>query len=305
MSALLASMTLLFIVSFDDEQPVEVFTLAVGVTAYVEPSSAEEGRGFGRAVGAWSATRVARALAVRGTRFAVELLADEGRYVTREDVLHQLDRVLERAQRSANPLVVYYFGGHGVSEGFGWNLFSIPGDELVPIAVGDVERLAQRYLHAAQIVDVISAADVPFLVLFDHCSDGESRQLVSGILSEEALRNISSVADILRHMNEFRMPSPVFFSTDPGSVVSSVADPRAEFSDQSIGPLARRLLLVLEQSEQLLSMERLVSGLLDPSLDADTAVPVTHTSLEVGDLVLAGKRAAAPVERLFGSGRED
>jgi hypothetical protein len=157
----------------------DVFFVAVGSSHYVVPH--EDGvTGMENIPGAAkSAEAVAYLLERGGSTFGVTLVSDSSHFVGRDDVFQALSRVYNEIVKThpARPLVVFYFAGHGVSEGITWNHFSLPGNFAYR---GDLSEIVS--LHATELESIAIYADtwvpwmmqraVPFLVLLDTCYEG-------------------------------------------------------------------------------------------------------------------------------------
>jgi hypothetical protein len=255
------------------QAPFGIYFLAVGSTSYIQPSSAGE-HGFETLPGAnASAKLVADILTRSGAKGGIVLTSGQSTYVSRADFMQALSAVGAqlKAGRPANPLLVVYFAGHGISEGIAWNHFSVPGNFVygAPLDRLDIEAMARHTIHAAGIADEIEKFGVPYLLLLDTCYSGTAANFKSPVLSATAIRNLSDVAAILRFTNEFHQANPVIFSARPGTEVPLAPDPRNP-DRQSLGPLARRLLLLFQSVDaggNSLSLSALVSRLTSPSLD--------------------------------------
>ena len=262
----------------------DVYFLAVGSSTYVVPSSPTL-HGFTRIPGAAkSAHLVGDRLLAGGARYGVVLTSPPDAFISLKNVDAALDRVARQisGDRPSTPLLVFYFAGHGMAEGVGWNHFSIPGDLVYtgdPARL-DVEALTNYTLHAATLADRLDKLHIPYLVILDSCSEGEPARFDSPVLTAQASRSLSAVADVLRAINEFRQESPVIFSTAPGTVVQVVQDP-TDPEGTLIAPLARRLLLLLDRSTRsgrAASLGDVVRGLVSASLDPMTKPAVSHAT---------------------------
>jgi hypothetical protein len=281
------------------QAPFGIYFLAVGSTSYIQPSSAGE-HGFETLPGAnASAKLVADILTRSGAKGGIVLTSGQSTYVSRADFMQALSAVGAqlKAGRPANPLLVVYFAGHGISEGIAWNHFSVPGNFVygAPLDRLDIEAMARHTIHAAGIADEIEKFGVPYLLLLDTCYSGTAANFKSPVLSATAIRNLSDVAAILRFTNEFHQANPVIFSARPGTEVPLAPDPRNP-DRQSLGPLARRLLLLFQSVDaggNSLSLSALVSRLTSPSLDTATSPPVTNATAPTIDSLVLGRSGTA------------
>jgi len=299
----------------------DVYVLAIGSSAYA-PAESASARGFGPIDGANNSARtVADLLAKGGARGAVVLTSTEDGYVSRADMEAALKRVEAtiRKDRPKAPLLVVYVAAHGISDGFAWNQFSLPGDFTypAPLEAGDdedpgalierlsVEALARDTLHAATLVDRLKRSKTPYLLLLDTCYSGRPRSLDSPVLSEPGRASIASIAAALRYLNEFHQADPVLFSTSPGTEASTVPNPEDPGGDP-VAPLARRLILVSGKAlakGEAATLGAVVDGLRSPGLDSQTTPAVTFAEPAAGwrRILLAPGRPAGPIEAVSGT----
>jgi hypothetical protein len=217
----------------------------------------------------------------------ITLISDTGlrKAVSLSDIQSALNEVgsVINAAHPTNPLIVFYFAGHGISEGFAWNHFSVPGNFVRRGALNElsIEALTQKTLCAADLVDELQKWQVPFLVLLDTCYEGSAATVSSSILSGEAIKSIMNTAAVLRFMNEFHQKNPVLFSTTPGTVVQAVADPIDPQAPLPVGPLGRRLVLVLDaalRTKGPISLRQFLTYMCAARLDAQTGPAITHAT---------------------------
>jgi hypothetical protein len=260
----------------------QVYFVAIGSSWYVSPAAPNQ-HGFSRLRGAnKSAKEIADRLQRGGARFGVVLTSNDGSFVSMPDINNALDRVLAqiRADRPSTPLIFFYFVGHGISEGVAWNHFSMPGNFTYR---GDPSRLpvdvlADKTLHAATLADKLDKTHFPYLVLLDTCYEGTEARFDSPVLTGPAIESLRSVANVLRVMNEFHQDNPILFSTEPGTVVSTVPDPTDAQSDP-VGPLARRVMILLDgtlNTRHDLSLGEFVTRMASTDLDQATKPAITH-----------------------------
>jgi hypothetical protein len=256
-----------------------VYFLAVGSGDYARPKAPL--KGFGDIDGAAkSAERVAALLARNGARYGILLASQPDRYITRADVLDALRVLVGRVRKDhpTHPEIVFYFVGHGVSEGIGWNHFSVPGTFVYRGSADlTVASLSEHAIYDGDVTDVLDKSGAHYFVLLDNCSEGNAATFASAVLTQEATRNMTDTAAAVQALNEFRQPDPVLFSTSPGTQVQPAPDPRAP--NDLIGPLSRRLTLLVAQASSVLSLRRIVTELTDAALDPETKPAVTHAEL--------------------------
>lgn len=267
-------------------QSPELFFLAIGSDTY---ATAKPGVTFGfqslRSVAGRSAMRVSDLLTQGGARFGITLVSTDDKLVTTGDIQSALSRLHEKVSASGakQPVAVFYFAGHGISEGLAWNHFSIPGNFLSRKDPSDlhVEDLEMSTLHASALVDELETWKIPFIVLLDTCSEGRGEDFRYSVLSQQAQESLRGVRAVLRFQNEFHGNNPVIFAAEPGKVVSTVANPRSP-RQASLGPLARRVTLLLDPAfaqHRAVSVAAFVQALTASGFDKETQPGITHAEL--------------------------
>ena len=83
-----------------------------------------------------SATRVAAGLAHVGARAGILLTSEPRHFVSRADILQALVALKYRIRQDApkNPILVFYYMGHGLGDPFNHYLFLIPGNVVVDVS---------------------------------------------------------------------------------------------------------------------------------------------------------------------------
>lgn len=257
----------------------DVYFVAIGSGRYAAPDDQRD-HGFGSLSGAASSAQQVATMLRHGAKFGVTLSSSEGRYVSRADMDSAIEKVFSRirADHPPRPLLVIYVASHGVSEGVGWNHFSVPGDLVYrgePQRL-DLEAFSSAAIHAATLVDRLDRLGTRYLLLLDSCYEGEEQDFLSPALSAGASSQLATMAEALRHLNEFRQSDPVVFSTRPGTKVPLATDPRDE--THRMAPLARRLTLLVHGKTVPTTLGELVQGLVSPKLDRATRPAVTFAT---------------------------
>ena len=256
-----------------------VYYVSVGVSWYEMPQLKISGANT-------SARLVSEALNELNAAYGIVLKSRQKNYVSRADIYKGISDVLARIKKDVpeTPLFVFYFVGHGVSEGIGWNHFSLPGtfkDRSDEVA-NDIEWLHSQAIHAGTLVGHLNGAAVPYLLLFDNCYEGDEEKFNSPVLSETATKNLVGISNILRFINEFHGKNPVLFAAARGEKVKTVPPPFETNPIYNIGPLARRLLISLEPYArgERFTLQQLVASLKDGGLDEHTRPAITKAEIE-------------------------
>jgi|SRR5579862_3193796 len=290
----------------------QVYFVSVGSSWYVTPTGRDV-HGFSRIPGANTSAKVISGLLVSGgAQYGIELTSEETNLVTVSDIYKAVRDVANRmnADKAPRPLFVFYFAGHGLSEGIAWNHFSVPGNFAYRGDASrlDIEGLSKNTLYSGELVDELQKLGVPFLVLLDNCYEGEERTFESSVLSGPAIRNLSDVGGVLRVMNEFRDTYPVLFSTTPGTAVTTVENPLEPGGATNIGPLSRRFSLSITrrlEREKSVALNALLEDMTSVGLDSLTKPAVTHSPVPQGGEkpFLVQGTGKNVIERRLGTGK--
>lgn len=260
----------------------DLYLVAVGSSFYAEAQQPDE-KAFSRIFGGNKSARfVATRLHGAGAKYGVLLTSAREKFITVQDIYSAIDHVTAQIKRdgSERPLFLFYFAGHGISEGVGWHQFLVPGNFLYRGSlVGlNVEALGSATLSASALVNKLDDAQFRYIAILDACYEGDEAKFESPVLEGPAVDSLRSVANILRFMNEFRHQSPVLFSTPPGSVVSTVEDPTAS-SPEQIAPSARRITLALDTAAgggNPMTVSEFINLMKSRQLDTQTLPAVTN-----------------------------
>jgi hypothetical protein len=286
----------------------DVFYVAIGSSMYAQAKSSHL-HGFGDLPeAAKSARAIASFLHQGGARFGITI-ADDKNYISVSDMEKAIEDVHGEMLREkpVHPVILFYFAGHGISEGIAWNHFSVPGTLLLNDTYHrmDPAELEKHTLYAGALADKLESFKVPFLVILDTCYEGTERSFDSAVLSRTASENLAAVAAVLKVMNEFRDTYPVLFSTSPGSVVSTVADPLDPDSALSVAPLARRMMMIFNRTIKeigSINLRALISAMTSPGFDSVTSPAVTHTAPRADwDEILFEKDSSGTAEERTGT----
>jgi len=284
-------------------QNFDIYYLAVGSSYY-------KNSGFSNLEGSnKSAKKVAYYLDRSGATSGIVLVSDEDKLVTKNDVLTALDNLLTKIKSSKpqNPLVVFYFCGHGISEGIGWNHFSIPGDFDVKLEDINIDTLIQSAIYASEISDTVKQENLPCLLLLDSCYNLDKLHLSELVFSKQLANNLEDIFKQLRYINEFHDgPTMTVFSTPPGTKVGNVQDPIELDAPLSVGPIARRLMLSFERAFKLkrkLTITEFLQQMSDSAFDTATPTVLTLSTPSCPDtqLITYPLSDSSKSERRFGT----
>lgn len=262
----------------------QLYFVTVGSSHYATPPDSAS-HGLPRIYGAnKSAKSVAERLLAGGARYGILLTSSEEHLVSTKDVFNAIAQVEKKikASGSKNPILFFYFSGHGISEGIGWSLFAVPGTFLYPgtLSGQDVEAISTSTIYAAKLVDQLEKSGVQYIAVFDTCYEGNESEFESAVLSGPAIDSLKAVANVLRFMNEFRQSNAVLFSATPGTVVRTVEDPVSHGSTP-IAPLARRIMILLDRvatASNVLHVGEFIREMSSPTLDPQSGPAVTNAS---------------------------
>lgn len=215
--------------------------------------------------------------------YGISLLSTEEKLITRQEVYDAAKKVVtqarnDRKKKKTNPVIMFYFCGHGLSEGLGWNLYLMPGDFVANPETKDATQMAELTIHAGELYDELTKDHTfPVVALFDCCYEGSDKKLdLQNFAYQESLLKVAelanTVADVLRVMNQFKEKNAVVFSAAPGTLAETVPSPLNE--TENVGPLCRRTMLLAKQPSPV-SWKQWIDTLQSATLDSQTAPAIT------------------------------
>ncbi|MEB2777470.1 caspase family protein [Algoriphagus sp. D3-2-R+10] len=263
-------------------QEFEVFYLSIGNANYESREEKFEGKyaPFSPVSGARRSARYVAELLERRSNGQGNMLRSDGNHLlSKVKILAAVNDLINTVKKSKakNPLVVFYYCGHGVSEGIAWSQFLVPGDftekpdylDTDPLAI-DLNELSDKLLYVGEITDLFAEAELPYFCLIDACYEGveEDFSALDPWFTQTAAQNFKDVAAVLRFMNEYHQENPVLFATQPGMTTKTVTDPSLP-EGVKIGPLCRKMLLIEKQLDitNPLTLMDVVMLLHDPGFD--------------------------------------
>ena len=180
-------------------------------------------------------------------------------FITRKKLFEGLKDALEnaKAKNTPNLLFVFYYCGHGFTNGELEAMFIPPGDLHVDPSTLDSESWLNRMISPIEIREIIEDAEIPYMIIMDCCYEGEEKPLermnpttatLMGL--DAALELEDQVIEIVRSMNRMIGPDPVLFSTLSGNFVETVKFPFTD-GNKEVGPLCRRMHIVYQKLENL------------------------------------------------------
>jgi hypothetical protein len=227
-----------------------------------------------------SARQIAGLLRRIGSKGGITLLSEENAYVTATDVKNSLRTVAEAAASEADPLVVYYFIGHGRTAEPGGVHVSLTG-----AYDGRDTTVATSQIETIELREILEKLGLPYLIILDNCY---YREPVDGITSLGRAvgdkffgigLSIGAIPSGLEPRIEARRPQITIYAASPGSVAQTV--PHPESDAYAIGPLARRLLLLLDEApEGGLSVRAWLDGMTDGSFDPQSVAGHSENNID-------------------------
>lgn len=139
-------------------EPYEMYYLSVGNSEYRDKKRWLKDANL-------SAREIAKYLRRAGAVDGITLQSEQNAYVTREDVLGALGEVAHKAKAAQDPLVVYYFIGHG--ERLLGGHVSLVGD-YHPSDPVDVARL-RAVIDTQEVEELLEKQGLPYLLILDNC----------------------------------------------------------------------------------------------------------------------------------------
>ncbi len=256
-----------------DKRPASVYFLAVGSEHFV-PAPKANRPALRRINGAnHSAKEVASVLTTRGAVYGALLTSKRNAVLDRDDVFAALDALITQAGRDKAPakLLVFYFCGATMGEG-GQHL-ALPGSfTKAPLETRHLKQLAAQTISTAAVYKRLAQSKLPFLMMLDNGYNEEGRRTIWNLPAGARLGAAMTASE--GRDKPFTGPHPVLFAARQGTEVPMVKTPD---QDKAMGSLARRLILVFQNSKAL-DLAGLVTAMKDPKLDTLTKPAVCRAS---------------------------
>jgi hypothetical protein len=237
-----------------------------------------------------SAQDISQKLDQAGAVDGITLISEHAAYMTRDVVLSALNKMASKAQAVRNSLVVYYFIGHGESRAPDWRHVSFLGD-YKSSDPDDVKR-SRALVYTEEVKELLEKRDLPYILILDNCY---YRKPVGGVqsLGITILDKFRDTGSEVARIGG-REPAILLYAAKPGHYVKmELKHPSRIYN---VGPLARRLLLLLKdvsESKKDLLVGDFLKQMNDPAFDPES-VPGDHKAwimnAQSAVLIPAGER---------------
>lgn len=307
-------------------QPYDVFYLSIGVTSHRDASLDIPGANL-------SARQIGHYFDSSGARQGTVLESKEGDLLQKSEVLGALRSTIQSVRSASNPLVIFYFTGHGAFSRQGFTHISILGEYdgagtvreapqpkpqggglLGGLAGGLVPDLGPAkptldttsILETNEVIGILNQSGVPYLVILDNCY---FRTEVAGLaqLADAYGDSVDSIGNRLIDMVQgpeggtVGRPTTVLFAASRGKTVKTQPHPLDDTAAvDEIGPLARRIILIMEAARkdgQGRSIGAFVSEMTNSDFDFSTVPGETRIAVANSDkgrwLIPVGKPKSA------------
>ncbi len=239
----------------------EISYFSVGSEHYeMDPSLVENGfdglRGVRGAVE--SAKRIKILLDTIGAKRGDLLISQDFTFVTREKLFKGLKSAIKNTKKLKlkNPLFVFYYCGHGFTNGELQAMFIPPGNITKDPQKLTYEEWLECTISPIEIKEILDDSGLSYMMILDCCYEGElneaetfNPQLVDLIGAEVMDNLMKETYKIMILMNQMIGPNPVLFSTLAGESVPVV---KYDFSDgvKKVGPLCRRMYKIFNEKRK-------------------------------------------------------
>jgi hypothetical protein len=218
------------------------------------------------------ADEIAQKLREAGAVDGRTLKSEPGYYLTREKVLSELDRIASKAKAARNPLVVYYFIGHGEEK------------DLVHVSIlghykksDDIDvKKSSSIITTKEVMAHLDDKNLSYILILDNCYGREPLPPLDEFARIWGGTYIS-ILDRLLQITSGTPPKIVLYAAKPGDQVPALDHP--VYEGMGSGPLARRLLLLLMEtfkSQKDLTVGNFLQQMNNPNFDPNS-VPGHHT----------------------------
>lgn len=221
---------LLLLCSFSTvaQQKFQVYYMVVASTHYEQDSKKFKEKNFvpydDLPEATFSAIIMTKVFQQYGNGKGITLLSSEKNKMTKRMILNGLDSLKKKitADRPANPLIIFYYCGHGISENMAWNQFLIPGSYTWVAGAQPFDQLTNNLIFLGDITDRLSSIKCRYMVLLDCCRKEEKdyslpEARMRYFFGEKNVETFKTVAAVLKIQNEYHQADPVVFSIASGN----------------------------------------------------------------------------------------
>lgn len=221
----------------------------------------------------------------------ITLISSPSAMITKKRLFYSLNELEAQVKKdkAKRPFIILYYCGHGISENMGWNQFLIPGDYTAFPGNKSFDSLLGNLIFLGDITDSFLKRHYDYMVLVDCCREqGKDSSLpekrLSYFFDQQNLETFKIVVQGLKYLNEYHQANPVVFAITPGKVAPTVILPEQEFvqaaSDDEVGPICRRSLLVLNHFEksgkQSIIVSEFINAIISGSLDNKSPQSISY-----------------------------
>jgi len=223
-----------------------------------------------------------------GARFGTVLKSTKTSEINSKQLLAGLDRLINtiKSDKVKNPIVYFYYAGHGFSSKKLQALFLPNGDFTRNPDNLTLENWGQYATVALDIHEKLQGAKLQHMMFFDCCYSGMQENMKR--LSKQAIENFGLRAmdklmgdsyKIFEAMYQMVGPDPVIFSTKAGETVVTVPVSAAD-NAVYVAPLCRRLLQLRNTypGSPVLQLDSWMNKFLNKGFDPPTSAVVSYWS---------------------------
>ena len=278
-----------FVISAKGQSPTSVYYASFGSVNYTDNEPLQQAE--------YSANRMEELLKIHANAKGIKFVSDEEHKITKKTFFQQLSKVAAMIQqdRSANPLIVIYFCGHGFTDTLLNSLFLFSGDFKITPKTTESAALENNihqtdlmlWLLEKQLQSFLYGSEFRCLFLLDCChspfvNDNYNPKRAIDFWGKSLYDYLMQTTTILGNalqvpfQNALAMQDPYIFATSKGLPASVVEYPKntllkGDYADTQVGPICRRSLLFLEQMKQQgnasISLNQFIAGITDTELD--------------------------------------
>jgi hypothetical protein len=203
-------------------------------------------------------------------------------------LLGSIDKIIStiKKDKTKNPLLLFYYAGHGFSSEKLQALFLPDGEFTKNPDLLTLENWDKYATVALDLHEKLQQADIEHMMFFDCCYSGRQLQierLSPNTINQLNLKTLDQLMgdtySILTAMYRMVGPDPVIFSTSAGKSVQTL--PLYDGMDSEyVPPLCRRLLLLNQQNAQfpMKQISEWMKVFLNKNFDPPTAQAVSYWS---------------------------
>lgn len=237
-----------------------------------------------------SAKRIKSLFDTIGAKGGELLVSEDYTFITKEKLFNGLKEAIRNAKKLKlrNPLFVFYYCGHGFTNGELQAMFIPPGDLTRNPKKFTYEEWLENTISPVEIREILEESGLRYMIILDCCYEGDLKEAETLNPKLVDLIGFEIMDDLMKEsykiiivMNQMSGPDPVLFSAISGKSVPIV---KYEFSDgiKKVGQLCRRMYKIFNEKlkDSGVTLSDFMVMMQYDDLDTETSPAISYWEMD-------------------------